>query len=56
MRAAVERDFTYARREESLRRFHAELVSRFNVTVEWPDSAKVDDDKADEPTAGERQR
>jgi parvulin-like peptidyl-prolyl isomerase len=36
VRAAVERDWRAARREEALERHHAELLERYRVTIEWP--------------------
>lgn len=38
VRAPVERDWLYARREEVTRRYHDELLERYSVSVEWPEA------------------
>ena len=41
VRDEVERDWSHAQREEASERFYEEVVSRYDVTVEWP---QVNDD------------
>ena len=37
VRRSVVRDWTYTRRGEAEQRFHDELLSRYQVSVEWPE-------------------
>jgi hypothetical protein len=50
VREEVERDWSYARREEASRDFYEELLSRYQVTVEWPlvEAHPEDDAQAEE--------
>ena len=36
VRAEVERDWGFAQREEASKLFHEQVVSRYDVTIEWP--------------------
>jgi hypothetical protein len=36
VRAAVERDWSYAQRQEATKRFYEEVVGRYRVSIEWP--------------------
>jgi len=36
VRVEVERDWSFAQREEASKLFHEQIVSRYDVTVEWP--------------------
>jgi hypothetical protein len=37
VREAVERDWRFARRGEASKGFHAEILARYRVEVEWPE-------------------
>jgi hypothetical protein len=42
VRREVERDWRYARREQAVEAFHAELVGRYEVDVDWPHALQPD--------------
>jgi len=43
VRDEVERDWSYAQREEASQRFYEEVVARYSVTVEWPQASPASD-------------
>ena len=42
VRDAIERDWSYAQRQEASKLFHEQVVSRYDVTVEWPEISEGD--------------
>jgi hypothetical protein len=36
VREAVKRDWSFAQREEASKRFYEEVLSRYDITIEWP--------------------
>ncbi len=46
VRDAVVRDWSYARREEASQAFYGELLSRYCITIEWPEEADGDSDSS----------
>ena len=46
VREAVQRDWSYAQREEESKLFYEELLARYHVTIEWPNDDRAADGEA----------